>query len=154
MSFRSYRVASRVLVGLGLGLVLGGCRSTPSAPSPDIQAIVEAVAKDHPEVVRLTVHMVPPGGGVSCVVASTLAEKLGKVSDPEDLEAMATGKVVVLEEVGAVDVTVPVMKKGARWESSVGVTLKPNAQLGRAQYVELAKAIARVVEDRMAAIKK
>mgnify|MGYP001593820213 CR=1 FL=1 len=150
MSFRSSSVASAVFAGL----FAAACHSTPSAPCPNTQAIVESVGKEHPEVARLTVHCVPPGGGACCAVASTLAEKRGKVSDPEDLEAMGTGKLVVLDEAGGVDVTVPVMQKGARWEATVGVTFKPNPEMKKEQFVELATAIARVVEDRMVAMRK
>ena len=154
MSFRS----SCAVVGAFLGLLVGGCQSAPSGPcagcaSPGTQAIVDAVAKDHPELLRLTVHGKPEGCDQYCAIASTLPEKVCKPSDPEDLQAMANGKVVVLQEAGGADVTVPVMKKGARWESAVGVTFKPNAELGNEQFVALATAIAKVVEDRMVALK-
>src|SRR5688572_32797192 len=88
-------------------LLAAGCRTTPAAPCVKTQAIVESVAKQHPDCTRLTVHCVPPTGGDTVAVASTLASKLGQPSDKEDLEAMKTGQPVVLEEPGALDVTVP-----------------------------------------------
>jgi len=154
MSFRS----SSVVVGAFLSL-LAACQSArdgycTGCASPETQAIVDAVAKDHPEVVRLTVHGKPASCDKYCAIASTLPEKVCKESDPEDLEAMVSGKIVVIEEVGGVDVTVPVLPKGARWESTVGVTFRPNAEVKRDQYVALGRAIAKVVEDKLLAMRK
>ncbi len=153
MSLRSSCVVPFVLVAL----FAGACESTPSAAaarSSDTQAIVDAVAKEHPEVARLTVHMVPPAGGASVAVASTLPQKHGKPSDPEDLQVMSTGRPIVLPEGQGWDVTVPALPKGARWEAAVGVTFQPNPELGKERFIEMATAIARVVEDRMLAARK
>lgn len=154
MSFRS----SGVLVGAFLGLWLAACASGPgpaccpaSCASPAVQKVVDGVARQHPEVVRLTVHGRPEGCDKYCAIASTLAEKVCKVSDPEDLEAMNTGRPIVLAEVGAVDVTVPVCKVGANWTKAVGVTFKEQGGMAKEQYVGLAQAIAKVVEDGMMA---
>ena len=106
-------------------LLIPACQSGPKAPCKDTQAVVEATAAKHPDVQRLTVHRVPPGGGEVCAVASTSEDKLGKPSDREDKEAMETGKVVVLDEQGAVDVTVPVLETNGKWMAAVGVTWKP-----------------------------
>lgn len=131
-------------------LVFAACKSAPEAPCPDTQAIVEAVAKAHPDCVRLTVHKTPPAGGDVCAVASTSADKLGKPSDPEDLKAMQTGETVVLDEPGAIDVTVPVMAENGKHMAAVGVTLKAGAGTDRARVVAMAKEIAMAVETRMA----
>lgn len=135
-------------------LSLVACKSAPSAPCADTQAIVEATAKDYPAVTRLTVHTVPPTGGASVAVASTWAEKLGKPSDPEDLKAMTKGETVVLQEVGAVDVTVPICKKDGKFTAAAGITFKSEKGTDQKQLVELANAIAKVLEDKMAAAKK
>ena len=156
MSFRS-----SALVGLSLGLILAACGSAPavtkcpaSCASPEVQKIVESVAKEHPELVRLTVHAKGKGCDQFCAIASTVPAKICKLSDPEDLEAMNTGKPVVLDEVGAVDVTLPAIRTGAQWTSAIGVTFRPNAAMKREQFVDLAAAIAKVVEDRMRALPK
>jgi hypothetical protein len=157
MSFRS----SCALVSVSLALLLGACQGSPnsascpaSCASPQVQSIVDAVGREHPEVVRLTVHAKGQGCDKYCVIASTLAAKVCKLSDPEDVEAMNTGKPVVIDEVGAVDVTVPVLKEGARCTATVGVTFEPNPEMRREQFVELAAAIAKVVEGRMRALPK
>ncbi len=136
-------------------LVVVGCKSSEgSAPCPDTQAIVESVAKQYPDCTRLTVHTTPPSGGACCAVASTSAAKLGKASDPEDLDAMKTGKTVVLDEAGAVDVTVPICSNGGSYTGACGVTLKSSAAATREDLVARATLIAKDVETRMAAMKK
>ena len=92
----SHRFVAVVVVSV---LVAAGCQST-AAPCADTQAVVEAVAKEHPDCVRLTVHATPPTGGEWRAIASTSAEKLGKPSDKEDLDARGTGRTVVLDEPG------------------------------------------------------
>ena len=157
MMFRS----SCAAVGMSLVLLFGACESAPavatcpaSCASPETQAIVDAVAKEHPEVVRLTVHAKGTGCDKYCVIASTIAAKVCKLSDPEDLEAMSTGKTVVMDEVGMIDVTVPVLKVGPQCTATVGVTFKANAEMRRDEFVAMASAIAKVVEGRIRAIKK
>jgi hypothetical protein len=131
-------------------LIAAGCQST-NAPCADTQAVVESVAKQHPECLRLTVHSEPPAGGEWCVIASTVAEKLGKPSDKEDLDAMGTGRTIVLDEPGAIDVTVPILLKDAKWRATCGVTIKAPAGANREQLVANANTIAKAVEASMEA---
>ena len=144
----SYRFAGVVVVSV---LVAAGCKSTPAAPCTGTQAVVESVAKQHPDCVRLTVHSAPPSGGDWCVIASTNSDKLGKPSDKEDIDAMKTGKTVVLDETGAVDVTVPILLKDGKWTATCGVTVKSAAGANREQLVANANTIAKAVEASMSA---
>lgn len=137
----------RILSIAVLSLSFVACRSTPSAPCPETQAVVESVAAAHTDVVRLTVHAVPAGNSAMVAVASTLADKLGKASDPEDVRAVQTGAVQVLDEAGAVDYTVPVKPVDGKFTAAVGVTLKAGGDQ-QAQMAH-AKAIAAEVAARM-----
>jgi len=154
---RNFRMPMRCCQTLSLLAVATlalGCQSTaPTAPCKTTQAIVDSVAADYPAVVRLTVHTTMPGGSGPVAVASTWAEKLGKPSDPEDLDAMRRGMPVVLETLTEVDVTLPILNQGARWDGAVGVSFKnePERAQSLQALTDLAKAIAKVVEDRMIA---
>jgi hypothetical protein len=127
-------------------LVLGftsGCKSTGNAGA-DPQVVIETIAKTNPGVTRLTVHcMQAAGGAVAC--ASTAADKKGKPSDAEDLKAMQTGETVVLEESGALDVTVPIMQKDGKFGGACGVTMSTQG-MTREQVVAKAKEIAQAVD--------
>jgi len=128
-------------VPLFLIAALAACASTKKSPYPDAQDIVDRVAARHPDLLRLTLHAVPEGK--ECTqVASTMAERRGKPSDPEDLEAMKTGREIVLDEGGNVDVTVPILVKKGRPTAIAGVTLKPMAGAGRTATVSKAREIA------------
>lgn len=114
------------------------------------QAAVDAVARQNPDCVRLTVHCTPAGAASPIACASTAADKKGKPSDPEDLQAMQTGQPVVLEEPGALDVTVPILAKDGKFAAACGVTLKTGGS-SRDQLVAKAAAIAKTVEERLPA---
>jgi hypothetical protein len=120
------------------------CQTEPMRP--DAQNIIDRLAKEQSDIVRLTLHTTPPDGGAMCAVASTASDKLGKPSDPEDVKAMQTGETVVLEEGGSLDVTVPIQQFEGRWTAAVGVTLRPAAGEVRWQTVARATEIAKAVE--------
>lgn len=128
------------------------CHSAPKpAPCPDTQSIVLAAYRENPQLHRLSVHQALPGTTEPIVVASTWAEKLGKPADPEDLDAMRRGNVVVLENHNELDVTVPIQARGARHAAAVGVTFKTDQGADKQTMIELAKAIAKTIDDRMTA---
>lgn len=126
------------------------CHSAPKpAPCPDTQAIVLAVYREHPELHRLTVHQALPGTSEPIAIACTWSEKLGKPSDPEDLDAMRRGVTKVIETTDELDVTVPIRKRGASHGATVGVTFKTKPGDSRKMLTELAHAIAKDIDARM-----
>lgn len=134
-----------------LSCLLFSCTATPKAPCVDTQRVVESVAVLHPECLRLSVHSVPPGGGSRVAIASTDPERLGRPSDPEDLEAMRSGQTIVLDEPGALDVTVPITRRGNVWAAACGVTMRVDAATDRAQLRARAEQIAKSIEAAMLA---
>lgn len=137
-----------------LALTLLPLASCASAPDPEAQSLVQSIANKNADVVRLTVHAVPAGATKYKAVASTSSAKLGKPSDPEDLKAMQTGDVVVLEETGGIDVTVPILMKQGKHCATAGVTVKES--VGKDAAIALARKIAGEIEQGMtnAAMKK
>ena len=117
---------------------------TATAPDPAAQTLVETLASQHENLARLTVHAIPSGGKEFQAVASTLASKLGKSSDPEDLKAIKTGELVVLDEDGSFDVTVPIGMKNGSHTAAAGVTMK--AGMDRNAAIVAAKAIAAEID--------
>ena len=122
-------------------IVLAACASA-KAPYPAAQDIVESVAAGHPDLVRLTLHAVPTGKTECTQIASTMKERRGKPSDPEDLQAMKSGQEVVLDESGAIDVTVPILKKSGKATAVAGVTLRAEEGADRGALVQKARVIA------------
>jgi len=111
---------------------------------PEAQQLVEKIIEQHPNVVRLTIHAVPTGGSVNRIVACNLPDKLGKASDPEDLQAMQSNKTTVLREGNDLDVTVPIPDREGKVIAATGVTLlRPAGRAG----VEEAQGIARELAE-------
>lgn len=123
---------------------LGACASSSEGITPfaKAQTVVDTVAARHADLVRLTLHAVPSGSSECTQLASTVPGRVGKPSDPEDLTALETGTLVVLEEPDALDVTVPILLVDGRPTAVAGVTLRVEAHSDRAVLVGRAKAIA------------
>lgn len=130
-------------------LTFAACQSTGADPDRSPQAVVDSVAKQHPDCTRLTVHCTKPSASGPTVCASTAAERVGRPSDPEDLKAMQSGDTVVLEEAGGLDVTVPILVKDGKYSAACGVTMKTDG-MTRDQVIAKAKAIAKSVEAELA----
>lgn len=127
-------------------ILFAACTSTREAADPDAQHAVESIAALYPDCLRLTVHGVPPAGGARVAVASTLPAERGLPCDPEDLEAMESGRTIVRQEPGALDFTVPIRQRGTTWTAACGVTLQAEAGADRDQLRVRAQQIARSVE--------
>jgi len=109
-----------VLVALLLCSCAGG---SESGQFSEAQRLVEQVVANHPMLVRLTIHAVPTGQTESRIIACNISEKIGQISDPEDLSAMATGLAVVLREGNNLDVTMPIPDKTGKIVAAAGITL-------------------------------
>lgn len=130
-------------------LCLAACASPPPpATFPAAQALVDQIAGEHADLVRLTLHATPAGTDRARVVASTSAAKLNQWADPEDVDAMQTGREVVLDEGANLDYTLPVMADG-KAIAAVGVTVKG---AGRDAMLASAKAIAGQVSTALLAM--
>jgi hypothetical protein len=125
--------------GLASCASTGACCDAANAP----QTVVDNVAKANPAVARLTIHC--PDDGAMKVCASTAADKVGAASDPEDKKALETGQEVVLEEKGALDVTLPICMKDGKATAVCGVTIKTDG-MSREQAIAKAKEIAKAVD--------
>ncbi len=136
-------------------VVLAACAGAPDdAAYPAAHAVVDKVAGEHSDVVRLTLHAVPQGQSESRVIASTAPEKRGQPSDPEDLVALDTGEVQVLEEAGALDVTVPILVRGGKATAVAGVTLTAAQGADRSELITRARVIAEQIAAGVRAAEK
>ncbi len=135
--------------------LLIGCNSE-SEPREAITAqmlIDRAVAKN-PRVVRLTIHATKTGDTKSTIIACNLAEKVGKTSDPEDLDAMKTGKTTVQKEGDALDITMPIFDAHGKAIAASGVTIKTKKDEPEEQTVAKAKSIVESLQKEIQSYKK
>jgi hypothetical protein len=89
------------------------------------QKLVVEFAAKHTDVVRVALHITPPHGPDNLIVACNIAARVGKKSDPEDIQAMLTGRPVVLKEEGNFDVTLPLHTASGKVIGAIGLTFKP-----------------------------
>ena len=128
-------------------VALSACGSFRRDSFPEAQQLVSAVAQRYTEVIRLTLHTVPSGETELRTIASTDPARVGRPSDPEDVQAMRSGEEVVLEESEAIDVTVPVLQLQGAATAVVGGTLRHPAGRAREATVLRAREIARAVAN-------
>lgn len=90
----------------------------------EAQDLIERIALEYPNIVRLTIHAVPSGEMKSRIIACNLRGKIGQPSDPEDLAAMRTNKTTVLHEGDNLDVTAPIRNREDIPVAATGITLR------------------------------
>jgi iron complex outermembrane receptor protein len=56
------------------------------------QKLVDQTIAKHPELRQIGLHSIPPNSSDSMIIAINDPKKVGKKSDPDDLEVMKTGK--------------------------------------------------------------
>jgi hypothetical protein len=115
-----------------------GAASRSEASSPHAQEIVDRLADEYPEIARLSIHAVPPGGSELRIVASSVAGRIGEPSDPEDLRSMRSGEPVVMHEGHNLDYTVAVRDGSGSAVAVIGITISGVA--GESREARLARA--------------
>jgi len=118
------------------------------------QELVDSTCSKHPDLVRLTIHAAPTGEETSRIIACNIKEKIGKPSDPEDLEAMKTGETVVLREGDNLDVTTPIWNKAGKPVAATGITLRFGKEETESDVVKKATAIAKELNTAIQNAKK
>lgn len=111
------------------------------------QGIIDGIVAKNPDVVRLTIHAIPTGGAESKIIACNLADRIGRASDPEDLNAMKTGNAVVLKEGENIDYTAPIRDAAGKPIAATGITLVgPKAGESEADRVAKAESLAKEIQ--------
>ena len=131
----------KTVMAIAVSIILFSCASHQSIRNShysDAQKIVDKVASQHSQLVRLTIHAVPTGKDSSEIIACNIQEKIGQASDPEDLEAMKTNKTVTLVEGENLDVTAPICDASGKPIAATGITLR--FQKGETEADVIAKA--------------
>jgi len=127
-----------------LGLLLASCGGIPGGGQrfDEAQLLVDRTVAKHRDIVRLTIHAIPTGGRESRIIACNIREKIGQRSDPEDLAAMESGKIIVLREGTNLDVTAPLVDGSGKPIAATGITLRFPVTAKEPEVVAKAKAIA------------
>jgi hypothetical protein len=129
---------------------MSGSASASPAGKIYAQRLVEELAARHPELVRIGMHVTPPGKPDNVIIACNMPERIGQKSDPEDLKAITTGEPVALKEDNKFDVTLPLHDAAGKIIGAIGLTFSPRAGERQMDAVRRSRAMAREVEKRIA----
>lgn len=113
------------------------------------QKLLERLALSYREIARISIHFTPKGSSDNIIIACTDEQKIGKLSDPEDLKVLVTGGTVLLKEGNNFDITMPIRDRQNKIIAVTGITLKglvvksEKVALGRAKVIlkELGKEV-------------
>jgi hypothetical protein len=68
---------------------------SPPAYKVKGQVLVDAVMAQHPELLGLTIHAIPPGGKEFTMFAASYHDRIGKASGPDDAMVTTLGRIMV-----------------------------------------------------------
>jgi hypothetical protein len=122
---------------------LSGARGSKVPGKILAQKLVDDLVAKRPGIVRVGMHLTPPNGPDNIIVASNVAAKVGQKSDPEDLQAMRTGRPVVLREDGNFDITLPLHDSSGKLIGAIGLTIRPGPGEQESSVTRRASGIAR-----------
>jgi hypothetical protein len=87
-----------VLLAVTMLVACGSFAEASGSNNIFAQKLVDEITAKHPELNIIGLHSTPPNGTQSVIVACSNKNKVGKKSDPDDLEVMQSGKPSVEEK--------------------------------------------------------
>ncbi|MBI3671013.1 MAG: hypothetical protein HY237_14690 [Acidobacteria bacterium] len=128
---------------------LGSGRGSSPSGKTFAQKLVDDLVARHPELIRVGLHVTPRNRTQNLIIASNVAEKIGKRSDPEDLKAMRTGQPVVLREGANFDITLPLHDATGKIIGAMGLTFKPWPGEAEADAIGCTRGLAAEIEKQI-----
>lgn len=127
----------------------------PTVDAPYAQYLVTSAMSGHPELQKMGIHAIPPGGQDDLIVACSVPSKIGKKSSPADLEVERTGKPAVktVAEQKFYDLALPLSDSQ---EHSIGMIVMEMRFSGAAnadESVAKAQSIVREIESKIPSLK-
>lgn len=96
------KILTRVACAAAISLAAIGSASaaeknwTPPAHKIHAQALSDQIMADHPELISVTFHGVPPGlSKVYTMYAGSFPERIGNADDPDDIDVITKGITIV-----------------------------------------------------------
>ncbi len=131
-----------------LAMVSVSCLAVGAQPRhAAAQALIDSTVAAYPSIVRLTIHAIPTGQTQSRIIACNVGGKIGRLSDPEDLAAVAEDRTILLREGDDWDVTAPIRDTAGHPIAATGITLSLPPGTTEDEALIQAKAIAATLTD-------
>jgi len=119
---------------LAILVVFTGAVSLFAQVTPDshiyAQKLVDETIAKHPELRQIGLHTTPPNSSQSVIIAISDKKKIGKKSDPDDLEVMKTGKpsAELMEKKGIYDLGFPLLDQSGTIIGTAVMEIKLTAE--------------------------
>ena len=153
MAIATSKFRTRLFAGIALfttnGMVIAADATAvdiSAASIKKLQAAIDEAKSSAPNVQVISIHA-KQSDGKTTKIASTKAAGIGSPSDPEDIEAIANNKVVVIEDKDLVDVTVPMSIGGGKPLAVAGIKIVPSSGTSTAAVQKQAEEIAKKLQS-------
>jgi hypothetical protein len=107
------------------------------------QKLVDQTIAKHPELRQIGLHSIPPNSSESMIIAINDPKKVGKKSDPDDLEVMKTGKpsVEIIDRKQIYDLGFPLLDRSGKIVGVAVMEIKLSAEKSKESALERGKII-------------
>jgi DNA-binding beta-propeller fold protein YncE len=107
------------------------------------QHLVTQAMSAHPELQKMGIHVIPPGGTDDCIIACSVPSKIGKKSSPADLDVEKSGKPTVktVNEGSFYDLALPLADAGNHPIGMIVMEMRFSGASGPEDAVQKATAI-------------
>jgi hypothetical protein len=121
--------------------------TTASLPAQEnkiyAQKLVDQTIAKHPELRQIGLHSIPPNSSDSMIIAINDPKKVGKKSDPDDLEVMKTGKpsVEIIDRKQIYDLGFPLLDRSGNIIGVAVMEIKLSAEKSKESALQRGKII-------------
>jgi hypothetical protein len=107
------------------------------------QKLVDQTIAKHPELRQIGLHSIPPNSSESMIIAINDPKKVGKKSDPDDLEVMKTGKpsVEIIDRKQIYDLGFPLLDRSGKIIGVAVMEIKLSAEKSKESALKRGKII-------------
>jgi hypothetical protein len=107
------------------------------------QKLVDQTIAKHPELRQIGLHSIPPNSSESMIIAINDPKKVGKKSDPDDLEVMKTGKpsVEIIDRKQVYDLGFPLLDRSGKIVGVAVMEIKLSAEKSKESALKRGKII-------------
>lgn len=137
---------------VGRVLLCAAILSSPLLAQPKktkAQSLVEATAKNHPELTGLELSSTPPATYECITIAATEAKDLGERCDKDEFKALKAHKPFVEQEADGFDVTAPLHDAKGRLVGTVGIDFRTKPGQTKAEILKRTNVVVRELESQI-----
>lgn len=115
------RIPFKTIIAAALALFARDCRAADT-PRIYAQSLVDDILTEHPEVLVIGLHVTAPGAKDNTMIATNL-DRIGKLSDDDDLKVTATGEPIAEPAKGRFESLVALKTRDGKIIGAAGIVV-------------------------------